>query len=89
MGTDTFNGYQPSLDGPGSNLAAVTPNDSSDLTIHSRALWVGGAGNIKVDMVGIGTAITLSGIPAGTLLPIRVKRVYSTDTSATNIISIW
>lgn len=89
MGTDSFQGYQSSIDGPGANLAAVTPNDSTDLTNHSRALWVGGAGDVKVDMVGTGTGVVLSAVPAGTLLPIRAKRVYSTGTNATLIVAIW
>lgn len=58
----------------------------------TRAVWVGGAGNLKVDMVEGGqTGITFHGIAAGTLLPIAVSKIYSTanGTSATLVIALW
>jgi hypothetical protein len=73
---------------PGSNAAAVTPNDSTDLTYTTRALFVGGAGNIAVTMAG-GQSVTFTGVTAGALLPIRVTRVLSTGTTATNIMALW
>jgi hypothetical protein len=73
---------------PASNAAAVTPNDSTDLTYTSRAIFVGGAGNIAVTMAG-GQSVTFTGIIAGALLPIRVSRILSTGTTATNIMAIW
>jgi hypothetical protein len=73
---------------PGSNAAAVTPNDSTDLTYTTRALFVGGAGNIAVTMAG-GQSVTFTGVTAGALLPIRVTRVLSTGTTATTITAIW
>lgn len=73
---------------PASNGALLTPNDATDLVTASRALWVGGAGNIKVTTTGEDTFL-LSGIPAGTLLPIRCSRVWSTTTTATLIVALW
>jgi hypothetical protein len=77
------------LFGPADNAAAVTPSDGSDLANFSRALFVGGAGAVKVDMVGGTTAVTLTGVVAGTVLPMRVSRVYSTGTTATNIVALY
>ena len=34
---------------PADGAAAVTPNDSADLTHVARALYVGGTGDIKID----------------------------------------
>lgn len=65
---------------------AVTPHDTNQLASVSRQLWVGGAGNITVLMHDDSTVL-ISGIPAGTLLPIRVKRVNATGTTATLITS--
>lgn len=67
---------------------AITPNDGADLSANTRALWVGGAGNIVVDFVGSGSSITIAGVPAGTLLPFEVKRVRATGTTATNIVGL-
>jgi hypothetical protein len=73
---------------PASNAAAVTPNDSTDLAVTSRALFVGGAGNIAVTMAG-GQSITFTGVTAGAVLPIRVSRILSTGTTATSIVAVW
>jgi hypothetical protein len=87
MATDLSNRSNNVVD-PGSNAAVITPNDGTDLTYTSRALFVGGAGNIAVTMAG-GQSVTFTGIIAGALLPIRVSRILSTGTTATNIMAIW
>lgn len=89
MAADIFENNSQSLDGPAWNAAAVTPNDSADLAQTARALYIGGAGDVKVDMASTGSAVTFAGCLAGTILPIRVERVYSTDTTATNIVAMW
>nr|DAL11089.1 MAG TPA_asm: hypothetical protein [Bacteriophage sp.] len=68
--------------------AAVTTSDSAVSDDPTRALYVGGAGNVKVDMVSGGT-VTFSNVAAGTLLPIQVTRVYATGTTATLIIGLY
>ena len=67
---------------------AVTPSDSTVLK-PTRGLFVGGAGDVKVDMVENGTAIVFTSVLAGTVLPIQVTRVYSTDTDASNIVALY
>jgi hypothetical protein len=74
------------LQGPASGAFSITPNDSTDLSAQAKALYVGGTGNIKVDMAGGGT-VTLNSVPVG-ILPIMVSRVYSTGTTATNLIGL-
>lgn len=74
---------------PAENAFAVTPNDSSDLAHVTRGLWVGGAGNISVDLNGGQTAVLFSGVPAGTLLPLAVTRVRSTNTTASLIVAVY
>ena len=71
------------------NAFAITKSDVADLADTVRGVWVGGAGNIKVDMEGTGTAITFVGIPAGTFLPVRATKVYSTDTTATDMVGVY
>lgn len=78
-----------SVGDPASNAAAVTPHDSTNLTYITRGLYIGGDGNISVEMADTGTAIVFVGLVAGTLLPIRVTRVNSTSTTATNIVAVW
>lgn len=71
------------------NLAAVTPSDGADLANFSKGLYVGGAGNVSVIAVDDSAAVTFVGVPAGAVLPIRVKRVRSTGTTATNIVNLY
>jgi hypothetical protein len=73
---------------PAANAEAISPSDSSELSTVSRALYVGGAGNISVVMLG-GQAITLTAVPVGAILPIRVKQVKSTGTTATFLICLY
>lgn len=73
---------------PGRNAETVTPSNSVDLTQPSRALWVGGAGNIAVEMLDGGTQV-FEGVVAGSLIPIQVTRVNLTNTSATLIVAVF
>ena len=67
--------------------AAVTPHDTNDLSGEPYyAVWVGTGGNLKVDMAsGTGT-VTLNNVASGQLIPIMVERIYSTGTTASDII---
>lgn len=68
---------------PATTAAAVTPSDSTALT--SRAVWVGGTGDLAVRLSGAtGTTVVFTAVPAGTLLPMSVVRVMAA-TTATNI----
>lgn len=67
--------------------AAVTKSDSTDLGV-TRALWVGGAGDLAVQFVDTATTVTLTGVPAGTLLPIQVSKVMAA-TTATSITALY
>jgi hypothetical protein len=72
---------------PATGGFAVTPSDSTVLTAV-RALWVGGAGNVAVVFRNTATAVTLVGVPAGTLLPTSVVKVMSTNTTASSIVAL-
>jgi hypothetical protein len=70
------------------NAVVPAQSDTVDLTNSSRAVWVGGVGNVKVNMVGGGT-VTFIGVPTGTLLPVMVTRIWSTGTTATNLVELF
>lgn len=84
---DKFEKYVDSLDGPATNISSVTPHDTNELAQASRAIYVGGGGDMAVEMVD-GTSATFVGITAGFLLPIRVNKILVTGTTATNIVSL-
>lgn len=60
MSADTFAGYTAGLTAPASRMAAVTPHDTNDLPVASRALWVCSAGNVALIGVHDTVAVTLS-----------------------------
>ena len=73
---------------PAAYAAAVTPSDTVDLANETRALYAGGAGDLSVETIA-GNTVTLAGAVAGSVIPIRIKRVNSTNTTATNIVALW
>jgi hypothetical protein len=87
--TDDFATVEDIPGAPGRNAAVVTPSDSTDLTDTTRAIYVGGAGDVTVNMLKTGSAILFKAVPVGTVLPIRAARVKSTGTTATNLTALW
>lgn len=76
-----------SLSDPWQKAFVVTPADADFASsVMARALWVGGAGNVRVTTVQ-GDDVLFSGVAAGTVLPVSVKRVWSTNTTATLLIA--
>lgn len=82
---------ESSIDSPAAHAKVVTPADDVDLTKTTRAIYVGVGGNLAVKMRGIegDSIVTFVGVPTGALLPIRVREVRATSTTATNIVAIW
>lgn len=68
----------------GTNSNAVTPSDTVDFTTYPKGIVVTAAGNLVVlPLKGTdGTYITFTGVPAGFVVPFRVRRVMSTNTTA-------
>ena len=75
------------IEGQPVNGAAVSKNDDNDLPYLAR-VYVGGTGAVKVT-TGDGDVVTFSGVPAGDVLPVLVRRVWSTGTTATNMVAVW
>jgi hypothetical protein len=74
--------------GVSSYFEAITPSDSTNMTSPSRALYVGTGGNLNVLSFDSATNVLFRNLPSGFVLPISVIRVNSTDTTASNIVSL-
>ena len=83
---DEFESLNTGLESPARRAEAVTPNDAVDLPNSSRALYVGGSGDVRVTTVG-GDTVTLTA--ASGFLPLCIRRVHATGTSATAIVALW
>jgi hypothetical protein len=73
---------------PASEAYAITPSNSTDLSVPTRGIYVGVTGDLKVDMVEAGT-VTFKGLAAGLIHPISAKRIYATGTTATDILGVY
>lgn len=85
---DAFNKHSRSLTSPPENAAAIVADDEGALSHATRALYVGGQGDLRVQMLGGGNVV-LSNLPAGSLMPLRVTQVFATGTTATGIVGLW
>lgn len=70
------------------NVKDVTLSDTVGNEKPAGVLYIGTAGNLKVDAVQSGT-VTFKNIPNGTWLRIRCKTAYSTGSTASDIIKAW
>lgn len=85
---DPFASVMPTPRGPYNNAAVITPHNTNELANVTSAIFVGGAGGLKVTMAGSGT-VTFAAVPDGFTLPIRAKIVFNTGTAATDLVALW
>jgi hypothetical protein len=85
--TDPYSDLVPATDGPLVGGFAVTPG-APELPFVTRALMVGGAGDVAVIMRN-GDTLTLPGLQPGALYPMRVTRVLTAGTTATGILGLY
>lgn len=75
------------------DLSAVDYDCTALSLVVPRAIYVGVAGDIKVDAylngTGDGQGVTFKSVPAGTVLKMRVMKIYKTGTTATNLLALW
>ena len=86
---DAFEGKQPVLDSPAFNAETVAPDNDNDMPNTSRAIYVGGTGDLEVVMADGGAAVTFRNVVSGSLLPIRAARVRVENTTATHIVCLY
>ena len=84
---DNFTEFVAAWNKPATKGETVTPHDTNELTNVSRWLFVGGAGAVTF-VTSENVTILLTGVIAGSLLPIRAKIVKATGTTATNIAAL-
>jgi hypothetical protein len=86
--TDMFKKYSRGLTSPPEHAIAISPDDTSELSQPTRALYVGGGGNLRVTLLG-GSTVSFANVPAGSMIPLRVTRVFATNTTASDILGLW
>lgn len=66
----------------------ITPNNSTELPIIPKAIYVGTGGNIKL-LGDTGTSnCTFYNVTSGQILPVRARYIFSTGTTAANLVAL-
>ncbi len=86
--TERYRSRTPEQSGPARQGFAITPSDASALASEIRALYVGAAGDLAL-VLASGDSVTLSAVPAGSLLPLRVQKVKATGTTAAALVGLY
>ncbi len=74
---------------PATHLFSITPNDGATFTTATRAIYIGAAGDLAVQAISDSAPMTLSNVPAGTVLQIAAMAVFATGTTASGIVGMW
>ena len=70
------------------NVYDITTSDSVDLTYNTIAIYLGVSGNLRILDIN-GNDVVLKNLVAGIWHPIRVKKVFTTNTSASDIVGAY
>jgi len=73
--------------GPYNDAMEITAADS-DLSHPVQKLYVGSAGDVRVTTVN-DDDVNFKSVPAGTILPVWVKRVWSTNTTGSDFVGLY
>lgn len=68
-------------------IYVANPASGADDANNGCVLYVGETGDIKVTTIG-GSTVTFKAMPVG-FVPVQVKKVWATDTTAKDIIALW
>lgn len=86
MPIDPFKNRNADLAGPALDIMPVVPSDSVDLEKVAVSVYVKGGGQLVVTTV-TGNIRTIP-VPDNYILPLGVKRIHATGTTATNIFAL-
>lgn len=86
--TDPYQYHAGGVSAPLTGGFAATPDDAADLPVLTRALMVGGGGDLAA-VLKDGSTVTLPELAPGVVYPVRVARVLATGTSASGIVGLY
>ena len=72
---------------PASHLFLITASDTDYLPYVTKAIRVGGAGNLRVLTVG-NEDVTIPSLVAGETVSVCAQKVFSTSTTATSLMAM-
>lgn len=72
---------------PAEHGFSITPNDGAELPDVTRGVYIGTAGDLHV-LMSRGDEVTFIGLAAGLVHPLQIRKVFSTGTTALNIVGV-
>jgi len=88
MPKDAFETTADSPTAPSSHCFAITPDDNADVQQITKAIYIGGGGDVSILPVRSSTPVIFRNVPAGAMLDVRVRKVFTTDTTAAHILGL-
>jgi hypothetical protein len=85
---DPFKHHSPGLNAPAYGAFQITPSDSAELPQVTRAIFIGGEGNLSVTMAN-GDTVVLTAVQPGMIYPLRCSKVRQSGTSASGIVGLY
>lgn len=79
----------PDMDDPFMDAEQITPSDTVELENYTRGVWIGVGGDVVMILAASGTAVTFKNIPSGTMIPMVIRQIKLTGTTAQNIVGMW
>lgn len=86
--TDPFFTASDSLISPARMAFAITPNDSQDLSLFTKAIYVGIGGDVVLRAVGADNDVTFANVQTGSIIDVRCRAVRSSGTTASAIVGL-
>ena len=85
---DFFKNISKHVIDPARKAFTITTSDTVNFTYVTRAIYVGSDGNI-VCVFPDDSVVTFTSVAAGSILPLQVKRINFTDTTATDLVGLY
>ena len=83
-----FENFTDSPTAPALNCFSITPDDGTNLSEVTKALYIGEGGDVVLRSALGEEDVTFRNLPAGYILDVRVSAVRATGTTATDIVGL-
>ncbi|WP_299966727.1 hypothetical protein [uncultured Roseobacter sp.] len=86
--SDSFESHSPGLNAPAFGAFQITPQDDTALNHVTRAIYIGGEGNLTLTTAH-GQTVTFIAVQPGMIYPIRCTEVKQSGTTASGIVGLY
>lgn len=88
MNADKLNEFSDGPTAPARRCFAIVPHATNDLPIVTKALYIGGAGDVMLRSIDGDQDVLFRNLSAGSILDVRVAAVRAAGTTATNLVGL-